>query len=134
MNSNQGIQSAHLRTRLIEAIRAADHLPNALRAHAEDVGDVDESQFDDIYLQFLDEQIELSARGPAWTERLKRRRAGLAELCDVPLIDGRLFIEDTNTEYVVRVDSRTNSVVYWEEYLDARSAPDAKLSDCTSET
>jgi hypothetical protein len=134
MSSEQGIQAARLRTCFIEAVRAGANLPAALRDHAEAVGEVKESSFDDTYLQFLDGQIDLGPRGPAWTERLKRRRAGLVELRDVPLIDGHVFIADTNTEYWVKVDSKTPSVVYWEEYLDARSAPQAQMSDSMSET
>jgi hypothetical protein len=123
-----------MRTRFIAAVRAGAGLPAALRNHAEKVVEVDESSFDDTYLQFLDEQIELSPRGPAWTERLKRRRDGLSRLCNVPMLDGCVFVEESNTEYWVKVDPKSDLVVYWEEYVNARSAPHATVPATSSET
>jgi hypothetical protein len=133
MISDCGLQTSDLRLLFIEAVRAAEHVPAALREHAGDVARVETSQFDETYLQFLDKQIELSPRGPAWTERLKRRRAGLAALCDVPLLYGCVFIAEVNTEYCVKVDPEARAVVYWEEYLDARSSPNGGTNQLKSE-
>jgi hypothetical protein len=40
--------------------------------------DVDRVEVTDDYLKFLDQQVALAARGPAWTATLGRRRAALA--------------------------------------------------------
>lgn len=98
-------------------------LPLALRESADLVEGLRLSQFDRSYLEFLDEQIRLSPRGPEWTERLKHRLVGLTNSCDVALLDGHVYLVSSNIEYWVKVDPMTDSVVYCEEYLEARSTP-----------
>jgi hypothetical protein len=103
----------------IAAVRAAEHLPAALRDHAIDVIGLDERTFNETYLEFLDEQIKLGARGPEWTERLRKRRAALAAYCNVPLLDGRVNVG--RLDFWVKVDALTRIVVHWEEYVYDRS-------------
>jgi hypothetical protein len=119
MISDSGLQPSDLRKLFVEAVWASHELPLPLREHATEVVGLDVSQFDWTYLAFLDEQIALSPRGPEWTARLMRRRAGLASFCDLPLLNGRVLAG--STEYTVKVDPATKAVVYWEEYSDARS-------------
>ncbi len=75
---------------------------------------MEESCFDSTYLDFLDEQIELNARGDEWSDRLRRRRSGLADWCDYPLLYGRIVVGPD--EYTIKINRATRSVVYWEEY------------------
>jgi len=89
-------------------------LPASLREHANDVADLQEHQFDQSYIDFLDVQIRLSPRGPDWTERLKHRRAGLLPFCDVTLLHGRVRVGDIG--FTVEIDPKTRAVIHWEQY------------------
>lgn len=100
----------------VTALRQADHLPAALRAAAGKVKCCQAGAFDDSYIAFLDEQIERAARGPEWTERLKRRRAGLAPFCGVPLVSGSVRVRAS--DFTVYVHPVSRRVVYCEEYAD----------------
>lgn len=105
----------NLKTLFLEAIHAAQDLPDALRAHAEEVVDLEEHRFDKSYIEFLDEQIVLSARGPEWTEILKRRRAALLPYCDQSLVRG--YVRSDKYDYYVEIDPLTKTVILWEDYL-----------------
>jgi hypothetical protein len=61
VNENQTI--------FIQAVRAADSLPLAVREQAAAVRFFERRTFDASYLNFLREQIDLGARGPEWTAR-----------------------------------------------------------------
>jgi hypothetical protein len=98
----------------IETVRATEHLPALLREHADKVTALDESRFDKSYIEFLDEQIRLSPRGPEWTERLKRRREALLPFCDSTLLNGRIRVGET--EFTVKINPETKTVIYWEEH------------------
>jgi hypothetical protein len=98
----------------VEAVRAMETLPASLREHAEDVSGLEESRFDKSYIEFLDEQIRLSPRGPEWTERLKHRRAALLPFCDVTLLRGNVRVGDTG--FSVEIDPKTRAVIHWEQY------------------
>lgn len=100
------------------AVRNCDALPDCVRESAESVVEIETSSFDVTYLEFLDEQIELNARGDAWSQRLRTRRAGLADWIGVPLIGGRITLD--NDDYTIKVDPSTQSVVYWEHYAGIR--------------
>ena len=105
-----------IRDVFITAVRRCPNLPESARDAGAVVEGIEETIFDATYLDFLDEQIQLNARGDAWSDRLRRRRAGLADWCDRPLIFGRVLVDAD--EYCVRVDPQTNEVVYWEVYAD----------------
>lgn len=98
----------------VSSVSATEGLPENVKADAGRASSVGLATFDHTYLEFLDEQIELAARDPEWTERLKRRREGLSGLCERPLICGT--IEVNHDSYSVKVDPNTGTVVYWEEY------------------
>jgi hypothetical protein len=102
------------RTIFLEAVRTAHQLPAWVREHAELVRGLDKSRFDETYLQFLDQQIELAPRGPEWTDRLRRRRATLQDFCGVTLLYGRYRLGDS--EVSIRVHPETKAVVQWEAY------------------
>src|SRR5262245_15497981 len=96
-----------------QVVRTASELPEPARS-AVAVSRCNESRFDETYIAFLDKQIELSPRGPEWTERLRRRRAGLAPYCGVPLVSGHVRVGTSG--FTIYVDPATRRVVYWEEY------------------
>ncbi|MDB2687123.1 hypothetical protein N9Y42_07905 [Mariniblastus sp.] len=102
----------------VAAVRNCLALPECVRNSAASVAGIRTSSFDVTYLEFLDEQIELNARGDEWSDRLRGRRAGLADWCDTSLIDGSITVDAD--EYTIKVDPKTQSVIYWEHYPDWR--------------
>ena len=102
----------------IDAVRNCVALPQCVRDSASSVAGIETSSFDVTYLEFLDEQIELNARGDEWSQRLRSRRAGLADWCDILLIRGHFKIG--TDDYYVKVDPTTHAVVYWEHYQNVR--------------
>jgi len=95
-----------------EVVRARQNLPADVRSHAGEARGVEESCFDESYIQFLDEQIQLSPRGPEWTEILRRRRDGLRSFCNVPLISGHIRTGQFDTW--VNIDPKNRAVIFWE--------------------
>ncbi|QDS98086.1 hypothetical protein [Adhaeretor mobilis] len=104
----------------IAAVSKCAELPVAVRKSAATVQGIRTSTFDASYLEFLDTQIELNARGDQWSDCLRRRREGLAPWCDVPLIDGTIAVGVD--DYTVEVDPQTYEVVYWEKYEGMRDS------------
>ncbi|MDB5318514.1 MAG: hypothetical protein JWN40_145 [Phycisphaerales bacterium] len=97
----------------VEAVRAQADLPALLRERASDVTDLEQHQFEESYLAFLDEQIRLSPRGPQWAERLARRRAALLPFRGLTLLRGLVQVGDS--DFTVEIDLTTRAVVHWEE-------------------
>src|SRR5258708_5851843 len=95
------------------AIRDCEELPADVRSHASEARAVEESCFDETYIEFLDTQIRLSPRGPEWTEILRRRREALRSYCRVPLLSGHVRVGRFDTW--VKVDPRRRAVVFWEQ-------------------
>jgi hypothetical protein len=112
--------SMEIRRAFFSAVRDCVALPASVRNAASTALGVEESRFDSTYLDFLDQQVELNARGDEWSDRLRRRRARLADWCDCPLIHGRIVVGAD--EYTVQVDARTQTVIYWEEYPGVHEA------------
>ena len=98
----------------VEAVRATKDLPTLLCEHAGEVKALEESRFDESYIEFLDTQIRLSPRGPEWTERLKHRRADLLPFCDATLLRGRVRVSEV--DFTVEIDPKTRAVIHWEQY------------------
>lgn len=98
----------------VQTIRVTEVLPALLREHADDVRALEQHRFDHSYIQFLDEQIQRSPRGPDWTERLKRRRTALLPFCDVALLRGSVRVG--KTDFSVEIDPKTRAVIHWEQY------------------
>lgn len=98
----------------VEAVQATTDLPARLREHAGDVVELQEHCFDESYIEFLDEQIQLSPRGPEWSARLTRRRAALLPFCGVTLLRGRVQVGDA--DFTVEIETKTGTVIHWEEY------------------
>jgi hypothetical protein len=104
----------------IEATQTCESLPLQVRDQAQHYRGLRDASFDHSYLDFLDQQIQLSARGPEWTERLKKRRSALAAFCNTPHIDAHIQVE--NDDYWIRVDPMKKTVIYWEVYDETAEA------------
>ena len=100
------------------AVERCAELPQAVREAATRSA-VEQHSFDQSYIEFLDTQIRLSPRGPEWTERLKRRRAGLLPFTGRQLLRSSLHVG--RDDYTVEVDPEAGTVVYWERYEDMRA-------------
>jgi hypothetical protein len=98
----------------IEAVRAMESLPAPLREHAGNVTALEKHRFDESYIEFLDTQICLSARGSEWTARLTRRREALQPFCGATLFRGR--VQASDAEFIVEIHPETRAVIHWEEY------------------
>lgn len=109
--------SSSLQAQFVEAIRncqeLADHLDES------QISGVRESTFDESYLEFLELQVELNARGDEWSERLRRRRIGVAKLVNRTHIDGRM--RSGAEDYWIKADPDGGQVVYLEVYEDQYS-------------
>ena len=109
-----------------EIVRACAELPADVRSQADKARGVEETSFDESYIDFLEEQIQLSPRGPEWTEILKRRRDGLRQFCGVTLLSGHVRVGPFDTW--VKIDPERRAVVFWEQ-LDYGT--EAEQSACT---
>jgi hypothetical protein len=112
----QGAKPSEL---FIEAVRSSNERPSEVRLHAHDARAVEESSFDESYIEFLDEQIRLNARGPEWREILRWRRDGLRSFCHVSLLSGH--VSSGRYDTWIEVDPKKKAVVFWEQlkYDDA---------------
>ena len=87
-------------------------LPSWAQSHVESARDVQMRVFDQSYIEFLDEQITLSPRGPEWTGILQKRRDVLLAFCDKPLING--VISAGRKHCSIKVDPESKTIVHWE--------------------
>ena len=99
-----------------EVVRGCEELPADVRARAHEARGVEESCFDESYIEFLDTQIHLSPRGPEWTEILRRRRERLRPFCRVPLLSGHVRVGRFDTW--IKIDPTDRAVVFWEQLED----------------
>ena len=123
MNANESEEpsqpNAEARAIFADVVRACDTLPESVRERAI-AASIRESLFDHTYIEFLDEQIQLSPRGPEWSDRLRQRRAALAPFCGVRLLDGH--VESARDSYTIYVHPELRNIVHWELYENARNA------------
>jgi hypothetical protein len=95
-----------------ETVLAASDLPAWVGKNVASVRGLDEKILDQSYLDFLDEQIALSPRGPEWTKVLQKRRAALAGHCGKNSISG--IISEGEKNCFVKIDSESKKILYWE--------------------
>lgn len=108
--------------RALAAVLHCDQVPawaSSAVQHAFDGGSLDaagvtvrEHRFDASYLEFLDTQISLDARGPEWLDLLKARRVGLLGSVDEPLL--RVGVLRGNEEMVAHWRARDGVLVHVE--------------------
>ncbi len=101
----------------VRAVEQCPELPEDVRDAAKK-STVEEHSFGQTYIDFLDEQIRLSPRGPAWSKRLEKRRDGLLRFTGQVLL--RSSVQTENDLYKVEVDPKSGAVVYWERFEKAR--------------
>ncbi len=97
----------------IAVVRSNNELPPDVRSHAHEARGVEDSCFDESYIDFLDEQIRLNPRGEDWTEILRRRREGLRSFCNVKLVSGHVRTGQLDTW--IKIDPQKKKVVFWEQ-------------------
>lgn len=93
----------------VEAIRADEALPSAVREQAAAVESFERHILHSSYLDFLREQIALEPRGPEWTKILHTRLASLAPFCGFPLLTGIIYTPSGHC--LVDVDPITRRVI-----------------------
>ncbi|RBP45840.1 hypothetical protein DES53_102223 [Roseimicrobium gellanilyticum] len=100
-------------TIFVRAVQAADTLPVEVREAAVSLDFVSRSTFDQDYLDFIQEQIGLAARGPEHTALLKARLAALTPYRDTLTLCG--FIPVNDRLWSVRVDPAKAVVIHGED-------------------
>jgi hypothetical protein len=108
--------------RALAAVLHSDRLPawaSTALQHALDIGSLDaaevtvrEHRFEASYLEFLDTQIALDARGPEWVDLLKARKAALSGSVDETLL--RVGVRRGNEEVVAHWRARDGELVHVE--------------------
>lgn len=98
----------------IEAIKKSDKISKPITSEIDKNCSIHEKSFDESYLQFLDEQIQLNTRGDDWTHRLIQRRNQLTPFCNRILLDCK--ISNGKHEYWIKIDPPKKEIVYFEEY------------------
>src|SRR5262245_33297424 len=106
----------NVRELFVLAVQNSPNLPQSLKDNASHATTLEEHQFDDTYLGFLDEQITANARGANWTRRLRRRREALASFSNTTLVRGNVYADQK--WFTVEIDPKSQRVLHWEEYAD----------------
>jgi len=70
--------SEELRAICMETVSKCTRLPLAVRENTNAIEAVEITNFDQGYIEFLDQQIAVEPRGRKWSERLKIRRLNLS--------------------------------------------------------
>jgi len=70
-----------------------EELPKRVHDNIEELKEIQFSTFDDTYILFLKEQIELNARGADWTQRLKNRMENLHAFAGIQLLEKCMYRE-----------------------------------------
>ena len=112
---------------MISIVLKTEGLPNDL---VEDILDEDiQYSYDEIisdsgYIDFLDHQIEVGARGPEWTNLLKARRQAFLQYLDKTLISGYLGQGDPYSEkrkFIFFFASPDDTkIIHWERYAEGK--------------
>ena len=97
---------------VISAIEGCTDLPAEVRALGCEANSIEPATFDKTYIEFLDEQILLNARGTEWTQMLIKRRRNLAGYVEAQLLNATLKIN--GTEYRFKISPASGQVVHWE--------------------
>lgn len=98
----------------VAAIRGEGTIPDHIRAAADGISEIEVHRFDESYLEFLDQQIALNARGDEWTDRLHRRRKNLSSYANHRLCRCRL--KQHNSLFTFEIEMESMKVIHWEQY------------------
>ena len=105
-------EDLHLKCR--SAILEDPSVLQQAKDHIELLTAVELKTFDQSYIDFLSEQIELCPRGLEWNEIIKKRKIDLEAHVDHELIDCR--IETGFQTYTFKIDPTHRKVIHWESY------------------
>lgn len=97
-----------------QAIRNCCELPPGVRGLSGDIHGVEWGEFDQTYLDFLDEQISLEPRGPEWTERLRQRKRDYSALVDIQHLN--CYLEADGLIWCFKISIDPPKVVHFEHY------------------
>jgi hypothetical protein len=97
-----------------EAIRGCSELPPRVRERSDYIRNFEWSEFDQTYLDFLDEQISLEARGPTWSERLLQRKQNCIALVDTKHLN--CCLEDDGLIWHFKITPDPPKVIHFEHY------------------
>ncbi len=101
-----------LRAICVQAVSECDTLDAKARENKNAVGSIEPTHFDESYLAFLVEQIELEPRGPEWTARLRTRLENLSPYVNRELTHCRL--QYGHDDYTIYVEPLSGKVIHWE--------------------
>jgi len=101
-----------------ESVAKRADLPSWIVCYSISESELRRHTFDKSYLDFLDEQIALSPRGPEWTQRLIKRKESLTNFCDRELI-GCSLNHDSDS-ITIEIDPIEQKVIHWEIYQDIK--------------
>lgn len=74
---------------------------------------------DASYIEFLDQQIELEARGPEWNEILKKRVSALRPFVGKTVVTAQLLFEDNSL--TIKIDPEEKNIINIEENTNSRA-------------
>lgn len=97
-----------------QALLTEASLSSEIQNQIDSITNVEWRNFDQSYLEFLDEQISLGARGPEWTERLKIRRDAFSKFSDREHLSCQLETDGLVWDFRVLPD--TCEVFHYEFY------------------
>lgn len=96
-----------------QCLQSCNELPGIVCENIANITNIEIRSFDVSYIEFLDEQINLNARGAEWTNRLKSRRENLAVFVGVKLLNASLYIN--GREFSFKIEPNERRVIHWEE-------------------
>lgn len=109
-----------LRNAFSKAVMECADLPQIGKERVHHALHIEEHTFDASYIDFLNEQIRLNARGEEWSARLRHRRKRMAPFTDQRLIRGKIPIPDGDLS--IEVEPESSRVIHWEEYSYAEQS------------
>lgn len=109
-----------IRNAFSKAVMECADLPRIGKERVHDTSHIEEHTFDSSYIEFLDEQIRLNARGDDWNSRLRDRSQHLAPFADQRLIRGKIPIPGGDLS--IEVEPESARVIHWEEYSYAEQS------------
>ena len=95
-----------------QVVLAAPELPAWVRDNVGSVHGFEEKILDQSYLNFLEEQIALSPRGPEWNRVLQKLRAALTNYCGKQLASG--IVSQEKKHCFIKIDPESKRILYWE--------------------
>jgi hypothetical protein len=99
-------------TKFSQTVLAASGLPAWVRENVVSVRGLEEKIFEQSYLNFLDEQIALSPRGPEWTKVLQILRSALTNYCGKNLMSEIVSAGERNC--FIKINPESEKILYWE--------------------